>query len=172
MMNELTELEYAYLAGFFDGDGCVNIAKHTGPRCISPSYGLRLIFAQSDGPFLKYWQAKTGIGRVYERTQESNLSPTHPGYHWRINTREAEGLLRRIVDYVVLKRDQVQVALKFLDIPAGPWGSAGIPQDITRRREECKRALSKLKDTRFGGMDDVDLESLDCIPETDQLRLL
>jgi hypothetical protein len=92
-------------------------------------------------------------------------------YAWRISTREAQELLQHLVDYVVLKKDQVQVALEFLEIPAGPWGSAGIPQDITHKREEYKRALSALKHKSFDGLDEIDLTDLDCAPQSPQLEL-
>jgi hypothetical protein len=170
-MNELTDTELAYLAGFLDGDGCISITKSLGARCISPSYALVLIVSQSDRPALKYWQVKTGIGHVNDVSKEEDaIVERKPRYAWRMSGYDARDLIAKVVNYLVIKKDQAQVALKFMQIPSGPWGSAGVPQDITRKREECKRALSKLKKTPFSGIDDkVNLKELDCTPKTPQL---
>ena len=168
-MEDLTNDEWAYLAGFFDGDGCVSIAK--SQTTISPTYALTVIFTQADGPFLEYWQRRTGLGNVYERSLKSNRSPRHPGFQWRMSHKDSIKFLKKIFGHVALKKDQVQLALEFAKLPSACWGSKGVPPRITQKREEYKQALSKLKSMPFNGLSRIELEKLDCEPETDQLRL-
>ena len=94
-MEELSILDRAYLAGFFDGDGCINISKSHPKHSKSPRHVLQVVVAQSDELFLNHWAEKTGIGTVYANKAPRKTIPSHQTpYHWRMTGQQAEDLLR------------------------------------------------------------------------------
>lgn len=145
-MNELTETEKAYLAGFFDGEGCINIGKHTPTSCKTVSHFLQVIIAQTDQEFLSGWCDKTGIGKVYEHKGISNIAKIKRSWHWRIHGAAAEELLTILLPYLDIKREQAEVALRFRETKKLPHpGARGTPPAIVALREEYKQRLHALK---------------------------
>ena len=65
----LTETEKAYLAGFLDADGCINVSCHTAPGSATPTHYLQVTIVQANRPFLQRWCEMTGWGRVYKSAE-------------------------------------------------------------------------------------------------------
>ena len=97
-----------WLAGFFDGEGCINITvagKHR--RCI-----LRLYLVNTDENLLQTIQEQYG-GQFTKRPHSGR--PTWKPYCALIWTnRQAVGLLDRIGEFIILKRAQLDLAKAFL----------------------------------------------------------
>lgn len=142
----LTETEKAYLAGFFDGDGCVNIAVRQGKNALNPSHYLQVIFSQCDQPFLERWCQKLGMGTTHKNARPANpaITATKELWHWRLYDRQAESILRMMLPYLDIKHGQAEIAIKFMDTK-GTGGRRGIPSGTLRLREYYKQALHSLK---------------------------
>jgi len=143
-MNQLTETEKAYLAGFFDGDGCVNIAIRQSKCHATPSHYLQVIFSQCNEEFLTRWRNKVDIGSIHKNTRLTNLHATKELWHWRVYDRQAEAILLMMRDYLDIKQKQADIALKFMQTK-GKGGPHATPTGILRLREHYKQQLHRAK---------------------------
>jgi len=106
----LTEPEKAYFAGLFDGEGCIHIAR------IKRNYGafyyfqLHLIFSNTNKQVMDYLTSKFGgnliIRKPYKKRQRSY-------YMWRIYSQKAKELLEIILPYLIIKKEEALLAIKF-----------------------------------------------------------
>ena len=149
-MYEVTELDKSYLAGFFDGEGCVSIRKSQGKK-VKPGYDLEVVLSQNQRTILDEFQQKTGLGRIYITTN-IRYGVTHT---WRLYTNDAKALLITILPYLRDKRDQAELALDFIHRHnrsslrgVGKGRGYQIPQEVMDEREKYYQALRDLKKTR------------------------
>ena len=144
-MNELTELEKAYLAGFFDGDGCVSIGTRKGKDAATVSHYLQVIFAQADYDFLTRWRDKLDAGSIHEDKSRKNLPVRQRMWHWRLHDRLAEGLLRMMVPYLDIKQVQAEIALRFMGTKKRGGSCRPTSQGVLQIREHYKNLLHEAK---------------------------
>lgn len=89
--------EIAYLAGYFDGEGCVSVTSH---RYKDKVYLTRtLVFAQNSKEYCELFSVLLGAGRVYKTSKY--------GYQWRANGKDAVKAASLLYPYLRLKREQV-----------------------------------------------------------------
>jgi hypothetical protein len=114
-MNELSEVQKAYLAGLFDGEGCITILK-TSPkrRAISCSYRVTLEMNMTDGDQMEYLQKITGIGYITRHKVYSRPN-CRDRWQWTINKDESVELLYQIYPYLVLKKPQAALLIEFVE---------------------------------------------------------
>ncbi|MEO7841614.1 MAG: LAGLIDADG family homing endonuclease [Anaerolineales bacterium] len=150
IMYEVTDLDKSYLAGFFDGEGCVSIRKSQGKK-VKPRYDLEVILSQNQRTILHEFQQKTGLGRIYITTQ-IRYGAKHT---WRSYTNDAKALLIMILPYLRDKRDQAELALAFIhrhNQSSRPGVGKGrgyhIPQEVWDEREKYYQILRDLKKGR------------------------
>lgn len=159
-MNKLTEGERAYLAGFFDGEGCVSLTRQRGRYSISPSYNLRVLIGQAGEKgykFLDYWKTKTGIGNIFEKMKNSDREQV--GYNWITCSNDALDLLIAISPYLSLKLDEANLAIQFQSTKksktyndsdnvrgyGGRGRLGGLDKELIEEREAIYRQLSEMK---------------------------
>jgi len=139
--NRLTEL--AYVAGLFDGEGCVVIGKRVQARKRRPPYVQHILMvsvANTNRPALDRLREMFGGCIITEKMKYAHHTQ---GYTWSITSLRAARFLRRIRRYVRIKADQVNLALRFqatLD-----W-TFTTPEKFAQR-EEMKLHLAALKRT-------------------------
>ncbi len=139
----LLETESAYLAGFLDGDGCISISKTQRLGRNHLEYKLVVVLSQCNEEFLQFWQTKIG-GQIYcQSSKEGNLG-IKPLYQLRIYGKQAENLLRGVIDFLVIKKAQADVALKFRRAKDNPCHRK-VTEEEWAVREECYQALRRLK---------------------------
>ena len=89
-----------YAAGFFDGEGCVHIARN-----------VRVVISGCFKPgLLDKFAARWG-GRVV-LARWSDASRSRPGVRWEITGQKAAAFLTDVLPYLVERRDQARLALK------------------------------------------------------------
>jgi|SRR5215831_10702529 len=98
----LTSSEAAYLAGIIDGEGSIMLQRSGGTifvvvKVANTSQGLMAWLTQ-----------KTGVGRV-QYTSRSHLGRKDV-HHWVVVGRQALALLHAIDPYLIVKREQANVA--------------------------------------------------------------
>lgn len=94
----------AYLAGLFDGEGCVSTTSHRYKDREYPTYTL--IFAQNDRMLCDLFVQTLGVGNVYARPPRR---PGHKIHHtWRANNYDAVIAARKLAPYLRLKRSKAQ----------------------------------------------------------------
>ena len=107
----MEEKELIYLAGFFDGEGNIDIfhavPNDNGRR---EQYGLSVKCGQKDvaalAPLLEFG------GSLYSRS--GSFNPTPDSYkQWHIHGKKASSFLEAILPYLRLKKDEAEIAIRF-----------------------------------------------------------
>ena len=98
------EQEVIWAAGFFDGEGCVSIAK---PRKGMPwRYELRLFVAQVKlQPLLVFERLWGGTVAAYNRKSQEHI------HQWQTSARQAAKALEEMLPFLQVKTEQAQVGL-------------------------------------------------------------
>jgi hypothetical protein len=135
-----TEAERAYLAGIIDGEGSImaNIRQRGG--CVW--FELRLNIANADRALIE-WVAERWPGRVsvIDRSRYGQRDQ----HRWDANNRKVIAPLLDAFPYLVVKREQAELALELAHGQRN-HGRRGYPPEIKARRIEiCERmrALNK-----------------------------
>lgn len=115
----------AYAAGFFDGEGCVSLFYMALRRWKSdPSkriHGFRLVvvISNTDWQIIKLFRARFG-GQAYQDMCRPAVPSRKPIYTWRINGADLQTyFLRAILPFSLVKKAQVEIALKYLETSVG-----------------------------------------------------
>lgn len=137
----------AYCAGLFDGEGCVEIYSATPPKASkSPSFYLRVTIVQKEGLVMNWLEDNFG-GYV--------AVDSHGGYYihrWDIRSKQALEFLKLIYPFLIVKKEQVKVALEFEEMKGRYWDSLKGHQGFRRltekeinKRSEYRQKLKDLK---------------------------
>ncbi len=137
----------AYAAGFFDGEGCVHIArqKHAGSR-LGHVFRLVVSLSQNHLHTLVDFQNLTGVeGRIYHRPRQGTTN--RDWYCLTYDGKAAETLLELLHPFLLRKAAEALVGLQFQrDCHVKThFGPKGCPPDIWSRREGLYRKLRNLK---------------------------
>jgi hypothetical protein len=139
-MNQLTEVEKAYLAGFFDGEGCISIvARMDKKKAKTPSYQVDVVIGQRDIRTLHDLQQMTGIGKVYENAGGRGCAS------WRITHIQTRDFLSVLLPYLRNKKQEAVLAIEFVD--TFNRSTRDSSQDTTAEKECYRQELHRLKGT-------------------------
>lgn len=96
--------ELIYIAGFFDGEGCIHIYKSR-----SRGFTLQVSAANTDRQVIQFICDRFG-GRIHRLQKKGNRKPC-----WRVDlvARRANHLLTALLPYLRVKKDQAELALEF-----------------------------------------------------------
>ena len=106
-----------YLAGFFDGEGCIDVqrmyskGKYAGRTYVRPR--VRIGLAISGLPVLEALQSEFGgyIGKQYGATANSQ-----PRRSWDVTAKQdVIRVLETILPYLILKKEQAKLALAWFE---------------------------------------------------------
>ena len=126
----MDKIDKAWAAGFFDGEGCIIIAKR--PK---DNFALQLTTVQIEVAPLYKLQRLWG-GSVYP--SKGKKLPC-----WTINGREAARFLQNIFPYLLVKAEQAKVGLEFaetIDISRRP-----LPNAVKEKRQTLADKLLLLR---------------------------
>jgi hypothetical protein len=106
-------LSAEYAAGFFDGEGCVQLRYSFSVGQYHKQ--LTATVGQSSLPVLEALQATYG-GKIYKRKPAYQAHKQM--WDWKIFTREAVAFFESIRPYLLVKRDQVAFVLEVWEFRA------------------------------------------------------
>lgn len=108
----MDNIELAYIAGFFDGEGCIYVVKMVGNK--NPGYSLKLEINQrlDNDSILYYIQSKFG-GNIHHKRPSFN-SNRHT--RWSIHGDLAIAVLKQLLPYLKIKKLQAEVAISYNDV--------------------------------------------------------
>lgn len=118
-MNDITEVDKAYAAGLFDGEGSVQIPfpKNTnGVRY----HKLQVSVANTD-PRPLLW-LKERFGGDVSHLLRIPKTGTKPGLRWACGNRIAAAFLEAVRPYLIIKAEQTDIALAFRETVRKPGG--------------------------------------------------
>jgi len=130
-----------YLAGFFDGEGCISIMRFG-----KSSYRVRLQVKQRSDRIqvLRLFQLAFG-GTVNYRSCLHSFSMSKPQVVWGLNSR-CSVALEAMLPFLILKKAEAKMALAFIATnPNCHYGNARVSSDVIAYREMFKLKLENLK---------------------------
>ena len=137
-------LHFAYIAGYFDADGCVT--AHFGQqanRAWRPWVGIDLTFAGQNFDMLDEIRQSLGCGRIRAVRNALNSGC----YRLEFTRPETRRILAQLQPYVRLKREQVALALE-LATTIGPRrggkGRAKVTDEEHALRQQIVARISEL----------------------------
>lgn len=143
-LGTLMQLHVAYIAGYFDADGCVT--AHFGQqanRAYRPWVGIDLCFFSQNFEMLDEIRASLGCGQI-----RPVLNVMGSGcYRLEFTRPETRMVLALIQPYVRLKREQIALALdlaKTIDPHRGGRGRAKVTDEEHQLRQHCVARISEL----------------------------
>lgn len=128
----------AYAAGFFDGEGTVDIRYRKTHGGKYDRFELRCSMSQVNTEVLVWFQTNFG-GSVCARKRGAISQ-------WVVVGPMAADFLRRALPFLIVKRDQAVIALEFEETTVGPRtgtikGYHRLPHDVWERRLEIMTRL-------------------------------
>jgi len=143
----MREVELAWLAGIVDGEGSITIRKGQVNKG-----QVQLSVGNTYKEAIDKIKEMTGFGyvRLLHRDLERPFykkSKTHkPCYQWKVVSNQACSALRPLLPYLVIKKEQAILALKYQEILSeqGRGRPGGIDQSFFIRRDEIRDKISKL----------------------------
>jgi len=142
-----TKIEYARLAAYIDGEGCIDIHKHTQYRPhLKRNYSnwyIRITMTNTK-PELSAWCEEIFGGCDYEEKRD------HPDWNnskkWYVQARKATDILRHCLPYFLLKHRQAELAIRFQQTvdTAHKTGRRGLPPQVLQGRQEMVKEMHRL----------------------------
>jgi hypothetical protein len=135
-----SQLDWARLAAFIDGEGCIIITRaKPNHRQSNPQYKL-IISVYNTDPRLAPWIQERFGGYIFVGKGDSRRKPR---IVWQVTTKHAEEILRGCLDFFVLKREQAEVGLAFRALVVHCRFKAASPT-LVLQREVLKQRLHQL----------------------------
>jgi hypothetical protein len=111
-----SETDWAYAAGFVDGEGCIAVVRSFVQSRQRYSYGVHVVVANTDRTVLDWMQTLWG-GWVVSVTSPGRGSGARPSWTWRAPTgTSAEYFLSGIRPYLRLETRQCENAMDMIGL--------------------------------------------------------
>lgn len=104
------KLSREYLAGLFDGEGCIHIAKIINKNTKRPSYGVRAIFCLTNESVIKIIAEQYGMAYCRLRKSSSNEN-WRDAYQTQICGNVAMNFLNDILPFLIIKKNEAILAI-------------------------------------------------------------
>lgn len=130
------------LAAYIDGEGCIDIhkgepKKHLRP---TPNLYLRVSVHNNDVRLIKWCIDRFGGSCI---TTKAGKSRPRDIYAWSLGSRQAANVIKGCLPFFIIKREQAEVALAFIET-IGQHGKP-IGLGVIDARLKLKSKLSDLK---------------------------
>lgn len=144
-------LDIRYVAGLFDGEGCVRINRWFKPGSVHVRYNVFAFIGMTHKPVIDELMAQFG-GSVH-CNHHSRKSPRHRDqFVWIVASQKAASFLRTVLPYLIVKRDEAMLALELQD-SINRWNHrlrlAPERSEVLALRDDLFRRVSALKHRRF-----------------------
>ena len=105
-----TEIELAWAAGFFDGEGCIHCRIDHGK--LKHQFQLIISISNTSLRSLERFKGIVQHGPIYvRRTYIGNFGPYKPNWQWRSVSKQAHEVLVLLFPYLVTKRQEAELAI-------------------------------------------------------------
>lgn len=136
--------ELPYLAAMIDGEGTIMIEKNKPLKKKNIGYVLSVKVYNTNKELMEWLKTNFG-GGVHSRKYEENKTT----YTWHIHSENAYKILKRTMDYLIIKREQAELAIDFQKKLVRRThyltnGSNGIPLWLSNKREEYYQKLKEM----------------------------
>ena len=153
---KLTEIEIAYLAGLFDGEGTFTISKMKSIKY--PEYYFAEIFLTNSSLPIMRWLSSKIDGKICITRYANTDKNWKDVYKFNIHAKDKMDFVTSLLPYLRIKLSQAQIVLELLNLhaaqKASKRGSGGLSDAEKDQRRELalairaynKRGVEKSKD--------------------------
>ncbi len=148
-LSKVSQIDWARLAAYIDGEGCITIKSVHGAREASRRVMYVDINVTNTDVRLTAWLQQTFGGSVYLNHGNRGNVKWAPAAAWNVASKYAAEILANCLPYFIIKRDQADVALAFQStiLPGRPYGVKGRPAELIAKQHAFKEELQTLKGT-------------------------
>jgi hypothetical protein len=141
-MKKIDDVDLAYIAGFFDGEGSITIHHNAGksPRGLSPNHTLQVSVANTD-PRVIVWLRDCFGGRTVMRP--SKVAKWRHVLQWIVRSNAAAEFLKAILPFLRMKREQAEIAIIFQGGKTG-YRKKPLSVEAVQAREDQRSAIRVL----------------------------
>jgi len=154
MKEGLTDAELGWAAGILDGEGCIGIYGRAGRRT-DGGLGLHALVSVGNTDFRMILKLKDLFGGNISSLQRDSRPNRRAAITWRTSGRHAGRVLERVLPFLVVKREQAEVALAFI---ATMRMGGRLSQEVKDERDHLRTKAQSLKRFDFSERQDVVLE--------------
>ena len=140
-LNTATGEGSIWAAGFFDGEGSINIVRQKQQATGKAYHALIVGVSQVDPRPLLYLQEMYG-GNL--RIRKSRQDKWRDAWIWTCRSQQAEDFLRSVLPYLKVKDAEARIALEFRSIKF-KRGNGGGNELLVEQREILKKRLESLR---------------------------
>jgi len=141
------KLSWQYLAGFFDGEGCLYISKQKGKKKNS-YYTPRLTIANTNEEVIGLIE-KAFDGCVAREGFEIREGRRRPWYIEIYKRARIKQFLKNIYPYSVVKKPQIELMFEFMEHLDKSKSGKEVSDEVIRWREEKVCRLKELKKQKY-----------------------
>ena len=140
------QVDYAWCAGFLDGEGCVTLARIRRTCGNRINYRTRVCIVQNCQETLNTFRDRVDENCVSTQLQHRETY-TRPVHQLSYDGIHAYRLLKKLRPYLIRKAPEADVIFEFYreGEPTRHFGPKGVPAEIWHLRERCYDALRCLK---------------------------
>lgn len=107
----LTDAEWAYIAGIFDGEGYIGMVPVKRRNGEYAGFDVKIVVAQNDIRLLEYLQNRLGVGRIRDKKM---VNVKKPVFDITINQRLAVfAILKMVRPYLIVKDRAAEKVLAY-----------------------------------------------------------
>lgn len=138
----MNELDLAYAAGFFDGEGCISIHRQSYDErpYTRPNYTLTVKVGNTNESII-IWFKDNFDGTICEPTR---LPPRSRIWNWNISSNKAFEFIKIIYPYLKVKKPQADLAFEFMQNRTISKGWSSISKEERELRESYYEQMKVL----------------------------
>lgn len=131
-MKQLSQTEIAYLAGLFDGEGCVGIVRATSKhKKHQHNFRIRAIITNSNYELICWLKETVGMGCAYKSKKSFNKK-WNEVHRWAVVGEQARMFLETIRPYSIIKKNIIDLCFQL------PMGTRGKPRADETYNQQLK----------------------------------
>ena len=137
---------WSYLAGLFDGEGCIHIRRNAATEKTkhkSTHYSLILKVAMCHEQTIARLKDIFNCGHVTVSSQATDKKSK--AWSWCCQSNDAALVLKLVHPYIFTKLEEVNLGLKFRELPTGRGGKKRVYQELLNSRESFYLQMRSLK---------------------------
>lgn len=147
----MKRLSWKYIAGFVDGEGCVDIRFFRDKRDKSKKIlytRVRMRITQVESCKFVIDSLKASFGGTLGMTKLNDKNPNwQNAWTWCLEGKKLRPFLQNIVNHLEIKKEQTRLAIWFIDHLKGKHLPKGIRESIQDEMKAMKRDPQRLSET-------------------------
>lgn len=143
----IAERNIIWAAGVIDGEGCILLKKVKGGK--NDLHTLDLEVSMTDYHAVKKLHEIFGIGSFRPSRRKKKQANHRQAWRWVCTSNDAMEVIELVLPYLIVKREQAELATKFSELKKKHPGRKGLSQEEVNIREEMFLKMKELKQVEY-----------------------